>query len=335
MVIIVILLLSVPVNGYAKTSQYTDVKVNKKWVITFSTSIDPKSVTSNNIYMINNSTNKKIGITLSKSGERKIVIKPKSNLDYSTQYTIYAKNIKSVNGKKQKSVVISFTTETPEVVSVELKEIELAYGSKFDGVNKSDNLNVVLNMKDGTKRQAKVRYWSIPENFTSMIITEYDLEGDIIGYNMKAQAHLKIVNSSGETNSNNADNSSKIAYDKTLLGDVPDMYEENFGYNIAKELADSKYKGRLAGTDSYNAAAMYVSSVFEELGLARAGNNDSYLQKFTMNTAQYKTVPELSLNGSRLVFLEDFKVHATQEPEILIVIKWFLLEMDMKKIMPV
>jgi len=51
-----------------------------------------------------------------------------------------------------------------------------------------------------------------------------------------------------------------------------------FGY--VKELASDKYEGRLTGTEAYNASAEWVTSLFEEWGIAPAGDNGTYLQEF-------------------------------------------------------
>jgi len=51
-----------------------------------------------------------------------------------------------------------------------------------------------------------------------------------------------------------------------------------FGY--VKELASEKYGGRLTGTEEYNASARWVMSLFEQWGIAPAGDEGTYLQAF-------------------------------------------------------
>jgi hypothetical protein len=168
-------------------------------------------------------------------------------------------------------------------------------------------------MSDGSKRKAKVSYWSLPNGFTSLKKSEYTLEGIVVGYGLKAKAHLQIINvpddNNSITNNNRTSTPTKITYDKAIVGQVPDKYKDDFGYNVAKELSDPKYKGRLAGTDTYNSSAMYVSNVFESLGLTPEGNKNTYLQQYSVNTAEYKEIPTLEINNTSLTFLQDFKVH--------------------------
>jgi len=113
------------------------------------------------------------------------------------------------------------------------------------------------------------------------------------------------------TNANGVKTSfdAKDADSSTPTIPVPDITKDSFGYDVAKEIADSKYKGRLAGTEAYKASATYVSSVFQKLGLTPSGDANTYLQKYNMNVAEYASIPTLKINGTNLTFLKDFKLH--------------------------
>ncbi|MFT5874687.1 MAG: hypothetical protein ACI8WT_003658 [Clostridium sp.] len=93
------------------------------------------------------------------------------------------------------------------------------------------------------------------------------------------------------------------------IGVVPDISSSSFGYDIATEIANPKYKGRLAGTDAYKASADYVSNAFQKLNLVPSGDNGSYLQKYSMNIAEYTSIPTLNIKDTELTFLKDFKLH--------------------------
>jgi len=51
-------------------------------------------------------------------------------------------------------------------------------------------------------------------------------------------------------------------------------------YDWVKELSSEKYQGRLTGTDGFNQAASWVSSLLASWGVKPAGDNGTYLQAF-------------------------------------------------------
>lgn len=121
-------LLFIPAFTFASINPNTNIKVDKRWTVSFAVDISSKSINTKNIYIINEKTKKTIDIKLERQGTRNIIISPKNKYEYSTKYTLYLKNILSTKGKIQKQIIIPFTTEAkpiPRAVSVELKEIKL------------------------------------------------------------------------------------------------------------------------------------------------------------------------------------------------------------------
>lgn len=95
------------------------------------------------------------------------------------------------------------------------------------------------------------------------------------------------------------------------IGSVPDksITEQDYAFQVTKELSDDKYKGRLSGTDSYKADATYIANVFQSLGLNQVDGTSNYLQNYSTTLANYNTMPTLKINGKDLVMYKDFKPH--------------------------
>ncbi|HEY6843186.1 MAG TPA: peptidase M28, partial [Thermoanaerobaculia bacterium] len=77
-------------------------------------------------------------------------------------------------------------------------------------------------------------------------------------------------------------------------------------------LADRTLEGRDTGSEGYEIAANYVAAQFELLGLTRAGDNGTFLQRVPLRKS--RVVPgsaSLTIDGKPLQFERDFFVHAS------------------------
>jgi hypothetical protein len=222
-----------------------------------------------------------------------------------------------------KVTTVAITGKVTEPTA-QLTLIELPYNNKFDEVQV--NKTVVILLADGTTVKDSVEAWSMPKGFSSMQAAEYDLTGTTRKYNLEARAHLTIVMPVAVVDPMPASTPVPVqtqspkpspiqtpaptqAPVSAQIQNTLSNSDETLAFNIATELSNTKYGGRLAGTTSYTAAANYVSDIFNGLGLTPAGDNSTYLQAYSCNIAQYKTMPTLSIDGTSLKIFNQFKTH--------------------------
>lgn len=217
------------------------------------------------------------------------------------------------------------------VVKAEDSHIDLPFNSMWDEVLKLNK--VTLDMSDGTKTQGIVR-WSMPEGFSSMKEIEYNITGMVADYGVEAKATLKIVNIPDVVVNNGASQPSNsivntpavpsiAAFKPTLLDNdalalVTNNSDEQLAYELTGKLSNPKYGGRLAGTDTYNSAAGYLATVFDQLHLSPAGdtivnanreNVTLFTQGYNCNIAQFNSMPTLRIDGTNLKIFDQFKPH--------------------------
>lgn len=70
-------------------------------------------------------------------------------------------------------------------------------------------------------------------------------------------------------------------------------------------LASDEYEGRETGTEGQKKAARYIAKQFEEMGLPRIGEEDSYFQKISFIAENWQTI-KFSVNEKRMRHLSDY-----------------------------
>ncbi|AWI03105.1 M28 family peptidase [Clostridium drakei] len=93
------------------------------------------------------------------------------------------------------------------------------------------------------------------------------------------------------------------------IGSAPDksLSDQQYAYEVTKELSENKYQGRLVGTNGYKASADYIASVFSSLGLNTVDNN--YLESYPASIAQLNSMPTIKINNKTLTMFTDYKLH--------------------------
>lgn len=114
-------------NASAPTKQwdqFTNVDVDKEWMITFNRAIDERSV-ANNVYLLDGT--KKVAITTTIEDRNKLVIEPKENLKNNHSYKLVVTNgVSGTNGHSlNQEVTIPFSTKT-------YIEAYKTFGSEYD-----------------------------------------------------------------------------------------------------------------------------------------------------------------------------------------------------------
>ncbi|MBU3097677.1 MULTISPECIES: Ig-like domain-containing protein [Clostridium] len=206
--------------------------------------------------------------------------------------------IKVETDKVPTKTVDTTTYTTPAVTNLTVSSVSTINITKRTGDAYTLPLTVLATLSNGTTKNFYVTWDKIGN---TSVAGKFIFTGTLI-----------MVD--GVVNTNKIYVTTKLTVeDKTTpaisIGAVPDITSSSFGYNVATEIANSKYKGRLAGTEGYTASANYVSNVFQSLGLTASGDNNTYLQRYGMNIAEYASIPTLNIKGTELTFLKDFKLH--------------------------
>lgn len=89
--------------------------------------------------------------------------------------------------------------------------------------------------------------------------------------------------------------------------------DDQYAYQIVKEISADKYQGRKPGTLGYTAAANYIAGQFQTLGLTPVGDKGTFLQAYAVGLAQFNSMPTLNINGQSLQFMKNFKVHGMSQ----------------------
>lgn len=74
-----------------------------------------------------------------------------------------------------------------------------------------------------------------------------------------------------------------------------DGYSVDNAYNTVKELSSDKYKGRALGTAENMEAVSYVENQFKSMGLAPAGDDNTYRRVYADNSKVYNGMPILEV----------------------------------------
>ena len=102
-----------------KLEPKVNVPLDKVWTITFSDSIDPKSVNGDTVYITLKGDLKTLPIMIS-TQQNKVIVTPGANYKYNTEYVLHVENILSVKGiKLNPPVEMDFQTIDNTVDTVE------------------------------------------------------------------------------------------------------------------------------------------------------------------------------------------------------------------------
>lgn len=104
--------------------QFTNVAVDKEWMITFNRAIDERSV-ANNVYLLDGAN--KVAITTTIADRNKLVVEPKEDLKNNHSYKLVVTNgVSGLNGHSlNQEVTIPFSTKT-------YIEAHKTFGSEYD-----------------------------------------------------------------------------------------------------------------------------------------------------------------------------------------------------------
>jgi|GEM_PF-2162283 len=135
---------------------------------------------------------------------------------------------------------------------------------------------------------------------------DYGAEYTINVQGLKNYNDTKTIN--GFFTFNTASKDINLSLDGYTAPDV-NLNNDEYAYDVTKELSSDKYQGRLSGTEGYTESACYVANVFKSLGLEPQGDSNSYLEYYPTTVAYYTSIPTLKINGQSLTFFKDFKPH--------------------------
>ena len=76
-------------------------------------------------------------------------------------------------------------------------------------------------------------------------------------------------------------------------------FNNDYAYSIIKEIADSKYKGRIAGTAEYKKAAEYIQGEFSKMDRVMPFTGNSFLQTYSTTFGFFKDTPAMSMDGKQ------------------------------------
>lgn len=85
------------------------------------------------------------------------------------------------------------------------------------------------------------------------------------------------------------------------------LFNKSNVYNHIKELSSPRYAGRLAGSEGNKLALTYIEQQFAQVGLAPAGESDTYYQGLMTMVPIYKSHPYLRVKDHKGNFLKEFE----------------------------
>jgi len=85
------------------------------------------------------------------------------------------------------------------------------------------------------------------------------------------------------------------------------LFNESNVYNHVKELSSPRYTGRLAGSEGNKLALTYIEQQFTQVGLAPAGESDTYYQGLKTMVPNYKSHPYLRIRDHKGNLLKEFE----------------------------
>jgi len=98
----------------------------------------------------------------------------------------------------------------------------------------------------------------------------------------------------------------------------PEVFAETITVDDLKTylntLASDAMEGRETGTEGQHKAAEYIAGLFQEWGLPRIGDDDSYFQNIGFITENWESI-DLLLNGEELAHLRDYYAFPSLHPD--------------------
>lgn len=85
------------------------------------------------------------------------------------------------------------------------------------------------------------------------------------------------------------------------------LFNESNVYNHIKELSSPRYAGRLAGSEGNKRALSYIEQQFMQVGIAPAGDSDTYYQGLKTMVPNYKSHPYLRVRDHKGNLLKEFE----------------------------